>query len=72
MLSVTTTATSVVWRPSQVLPSRSGHRFRAAPEQLFSADGFHPSADGYRVWAHALYPAVLDAAQAAGRRSTQE
>ena len=25
-------------------------------------DGFHPSADGYRVWAHALYPAVRAAA----------
>ena len=25
-------------------------------------DGFHPSADGYRVWAHALYPAVAKAA----------
>jgi lysophospholipase L1-like esterase len=30
-------------------------------------DGFHPSADGYRVWAHALYPAVEQAALAAGR-----
>jgi len=25
-------------------------------------DGYHPSADGYRVWAHALYPAVAAAA----------
>src|SRR5262249_53825826 len=24
-------------------------------------DGYHPSADGYRVWAHALMPAVRDA-----------
>ena len=29
---------------------------------FFSHDGFHPSADGYRVWAHALYPAVAKAA----------
>ena len=26
-------------------------------------DGYHPSADGYRVWAHALFPAVAEAAR---------
>src|SRR5205085_2517659 len=30
----------------------------------FSHDGFHPSADGYRVWAHALAPAIRDAVRA--------
>jgi lysophospholipase L1-like esterase len=53
------------------LGEETGAVFRADAGTL-CYDGFHPSADGYRVWAHALYPAVLDAAQAAGRRSTQE
>ena len=53
------------------LADETGAVFRADAGTL-CYDGFHPSADDYRVWAHALYPAVLDAAQAAGRRSTQE
>ncbi|WP_306215871.1 SGNH/GDSL hydrolase family protein [Actinoplanes sp. RD1] len=53
------------------LGEETGAVFRADAGTL-CYDGFHPSADGYRVWAHALYPAVLDAAQAAGRRSIQE
>src|SRR5689334_1870252 len=53
------------------LAEETGAVFRADAGTL-CYDGFHPSADGYRVWAHALYPAVLDAAQAAGRRSIQE
>jgi lysophospholipase L1-like esterase len=53
------------------LADETGAVFRADASTL-CYDGFHPSADGYRVWAHALYPAVLDAAQAAGRRSIQE
>ena len=43
------------------LASRAGPVFRADPGTL-SYDGLHPSADGYRVWAHALYPAVAEAA----------
>lgn len=38
----------------------TGPVFRADPGTL-SADGYHPSADGYRIWAHALLPAVVDA-----------
>lgn len=53
------------------LADETGAVFRADAGTL-CYDGFHPSADGYRVWAHALFPAVLDAAQAAGRRSIQE
>ncbi|MEV4705723.1 SGNH/GDSL hydrolase family protein [Actinoplanes sp. NPDC049316] len=53
------------------LAEETGAVFRADAGTL-CYDGYHPSADGYRVWAHALYPAVFDAAQAAGRRSTQE
>jgi len=43
------------------LAARAGVVFRADPGTL-SYDGLHPSADGYRVWAHALYPAVAEAA----------
>jgi lysophospholipase L1-like esterase len=39
------------------LAAETGTVFRADPG-AFCHDGFHPSADGYRVWAHALYPAV--------------
>jgi len=43
------------------LADRAGPVFRADPGTLCH-DGFHPSADGYRVWAHALLPAVVNAA----------
>ena len=45
------------------LARETGPVFRADPGAL-CFDGFHPSADGYRVWAHALFPAVLAAATA--------
>jgi lysophospholipase L1-like esterase len=44
------------------LAARTGPVFRADPGTL-SEDRFHPSADGYDLWALALYPAVYDAAQ---------
>jgi lysophospholipase L1-like esterase len=43
------------------LAAETGAVFRADAGAL-CFDGFHPSADGYRVWAHALYPAVAAAA----------
>ena len=43
------------------LADETGPVFRA-DAGTFCYDGFHPSADGYRVWAHALYPAVAKAA----------
>jgi lysophospholipase L1-like esterase len=43
------------------LGARTGPVFRADAGTLCH-DGFHPSADGYRVWAHALLPAVEEAA----------
>ncbi len=43
------------------LGEETGAVFRA-DAGTFCYDGFHPSADGYRVWAHALYPAVAKAA----------
>src|SRR3954465_8014332 len=42
----------------------TGAVFRADAGTL-CYDGFHPSADGYRGWAHALYPPVEEAALAA-------
>jgi lysophospholipase L1-like esterase len=53
------------------LAEETGAVFRADAGTL-CYDGFHPSADGYRVWAHALYPAVEEAALAAGRSAAQE
>ncbi|GAA0796083.1 SGNH/GDSL hydrolase family protein [Spirilliplanes yamanashiensis] len=53
------------------LAEETGAVFRADAGTL-CYDGFHPSADGYRVWAHALYPAVSAAAAAAGKPSKQE
>jgi lysophospholipase L1-like esterase len=46
------------------LAEETGAVFRADAGTL-CYDGFHPSADGYRVWAHALYPAVAKAAMSA-------
>jgi lysophospholipase L1-like esterase len=43
------------------LATEAGPVFRADAGAL-CFDGFHPSADGYRIWAHALYPAVSAAA----------
>jgi lysophospholipase L1-like esterase len=49
------------------LAERTGAVFRADAGTLCH-DGFHPSADGYRVWAHALLPAVAEAAAKLPRR----
>lgn len=54
-----------VWESGGVpveLAGRVGTVFLADPGTL-CPDGFHPSADGYRLWVHALYPAVHDAAR---------
>jgi lysophospholipase L1-like esterase len=48
------------------LARQAGPVFRADAGTLCH-DGLHPSADGYRVWAHALYPAVADAAGVTSR-----
>ncbi|GAB1645133.1 SGNH/GDSL hydrolase family protein [Krasilnikovia sp. MM14-A1259] len=53
------------------LCEETGAVFRA-DAGTFCYDGFHPSADGYRVWAHALYPAVEEAALAAGRPAAEK
>ena len=43
------------------LATQVGPVFRADPGMLCH-DGFHPSADGYRVMAYALYPELANAA----------
>lgn len=48
------------------LATEAGPVFRA-DAGTFCHDGFHPSADGYRVWAHALFPAVAAATTMAAR-----
>ncbi|MEU8260260.1 SGNH/GDSL hydrolase family protein [Micromonospora sp. NPDC048999] len=48
------------------LATETGPVFRADAGTLCH-DGYHPSADGYRVWAHALLPAVEAAAMVATR-----
>jgi lysophospholipase L1-like esterase len=49
------------------LGRETGAVFRADAGTLCH-DGYHPSADGYRVWAHALLPAVRGAAAVATSR----
>ncbi|MFD0822469.1 SGNH/GDSL hydrolase family protein, partial [Micromonospora zhanjiangensis] len=49
------------------LGAEAGPVFRADAGTL-CYDGYHPSADGYRVWAHALLPAVVNAATVASQR----
>jgi len=46
------------------LAARTGPVFRADPGTI-SGDGYHPSADGYQLWALALYPAVYEASRTA-------
>ncbi|SCF36279.1 Lysophospholipase L1 [Micromonospora viridifaciens] len=48
------------------LAAETGPVFRADAGTLCH-DAYHPSADGYRVWAHALLPAVEAAATVAAR-----
>ncbi|GAA3747398.1 hypothetical protein GCM10022225_33880 [Plantactinospora mayteni] len=49
------------------LAAETGPVFRADAGTLCH-DGYHPSADGYRVWAHALLPAVARAAAGTRQR----
>ncbi|MFI5843439.1 SGNH/GDSL hydrolase family protein [Catenuloplanes sp. NPDC051500] len=50
------------------LAVETGAVFRADAGTL-CYDGYHPSADGYRVWAHALLPSVAHAASMTNRRT---
>ena len=44
--------------------AETGPQFRADPDRYLSEDRFHPSAEGYRLWAKALEDEVLAAALA--------
>ncbi|MGQ4598199.1 GDSL-type esterase/lipase family protein [Nocardia sp. R6R-6] len=44
--------------------------FRAAPELLFAADGFHPSAAGYEIAAAQLLPALIETVRGATTTSS--
>lgn len=43
------------------LDDETGHFFAEEPEMHFSEDRFHPSALGYRRWADAIFPVLIDA-----------
>lgn len=40
------------------LARETGHLFASDPDRYHSADDFHPSADGYELWAGAIYPVL--------------
>ena len=42
--------------------AETGPDFRDDPDRFLSEDEFHPSAEGYRLWAEALLPKVREAA----------
>ncbi|MBF6210744.1 SGNH/GDSL hydrolase family protein [Nocardia puris] len=43
-----------------------GREFLAAPDEMFSADGFHPSAAGYELAAAQILPVLLEALERRG------
>ncbi|MDQ4058525.1 MAG: SGNH/GDSL hydrolase family protein [Actinomycetota bacterium] len=42
------------------LAKETGHLFESDPDRYHSADDFHPSADGYELWANAIYPVLKE------------
>lgn len=53
------------------LARTTGPAFRAAPRTMLSEDGFHPSDEGYRVWAQVLAGPVRQAARRAAQSSSR-
>lgn len=45
------------------LAGLTGEAFRRAPHRYYSKDLFHPGAEGYALWADAMAPTVLAAAE---------
>ncbi len=43
------------------LAKETGPLFESDPDRYHSADDFHPSADGYELWANAIYPVLNEA-----------
>ncbi|MEV5833938.1 SGNH/GDSL hydrolase family protein [Nocardia sp. NPDC052112] len=54
-------ATTVAGGIPVAMGDRLASEFRAAPEQLFSEDGFHPSAAGYELAVALLLPVLIEA-----------
>lgn len=46
------------------LAEETGPKFGADPERFHSSDDFHPSADGYELWADAIYPVLRETVEA--------
>lgn len=46
------------------LAKETGPKFGTDPERFHSADDFHPSADGYRLWADAIFPVLKETVEA--------
>ena len=47
--------------PVVPLAELAGPYFAANPEEAYGGDEFHPGDGGYRAWAQAIYPALIDA-----------
>lgn len=43
------------------LAERTGPYFASNPEDAYAADDFHPGPGGYRAWAEAIYPVLVEA-----------
>ena len=46
------------------LAKETGPKFGADSERFHSSDDFHPSADGYQLWADAIYPVLKETVEA--------
>lgn len=46
------------------LAARAGPYFAAHPEEAYGADNFHPGPGGYKAWADAIYPVLIEALDA--------
>lgn len=47
--------------PVVPLAELAGPYFASNPEDAYAADDFHPGPGGYRAWAEAIFPVLLDA-----------
>ena len=54
------------------LAKETGPKFGTDPERFHSGDDFHPSADGYRLWADAIYPVLKKTVEAGSPKTRQQ
>ena len=52
--------------PIVQLAEEAGPYFAANPEDAYAADDFHPGPGGYRAWADAIFPVLIDALESRG------